>query len=42
MAVAGLRERCRECLKERIGHTVASPAEVDEELGHLLCVLARR
>ena len=41
-AVSGLRERYRECLKERIGHTVASPAEVDEELDHLFRVLARR
>ena len=41
MAVCRLRERYRECLKEEIGHTVASPAEVDEELRHLFRVLAR-
>jgi len=41
MAVCRLRERYRECLKEKIGHTVASPAEVDEELHHLFRVLAR-
>jgi len=40
-AVCRLRERYRECLKEEIGHTVASPAEVDEELRHLFRVLAR-
>jgi RNA polymerase sigma-70 factor (ECF subfamily) len=42
MAVCRLRERYRECLKEEIGHTVASPAEVDEEVRHLFRVLARR
>jgi RNA polymerase sigma-70 factor (ECF subfamily) len=41
MAVCRLRERYRECLKEEIGHTVASPAEVDEELRHLFRVLER-
>jgi RNA polymerase sigma-70 factor (ECF subfamily) len=41
MAVRRLRERYRTCLKEEIGHTVASPAEVDEELRHLFRVLAR-
>jgi RNA polymerase sigma factor (sigma-70 family) len=41
MAVCRLRERYRERLKEEIGHTVASPAEVDEELRHLFRVLAR-
>jgi len=41
MAVCRLRERYRECLKEEIAHTVASPAEVDEELRHLFRVLAR-
>jgi hypothetical protein len=40
--VCRLRERYRECLKEEIGHTVASPAEVNEELRHLFRVLARR
>ena len=42
VAVCRLRERYRECLKEEIGHTVASPAEVDEELRHLFRVMARR
>ncbi len=41
MAVCRLRERYRECLKEEIGRTVASPAEVDEELRHLFRVLDR-
>ena len=41
VAVCRLRERYRECLKEEIGHTVASPAEVQEELRHLFRVLAR-
>jgi len=42
VAVCRLRERYRECLKEEIGHTVASTAEVDGELRHLLRVMARR
>ena len=42
MAVCRLRERYRECLKTEIAHTVASAAEVDEELRHLLRVMARR
>jgi RNA polymerase sigma-70 factor (ECF subfamily) len=42
VAVCRLRERYRECLKEEIGHTVASAAEVDEELRHLFRVMARR
>ena len=41
MAVCRLRERYRECLQEEIGHTVASPAEVDGELRHLFRVLDR-
>ena len=41
MAVCRLRERYRECLKEEISHTVASPAEVDGELRHLFRVLDR-
>jgi RNA polymerase sigma factor (sigma-70 family) len=41
MAVCRLRERYRVCLKEEIAHTVASPAEVDEELRHLFRVLDR-
>ena len=42
MAVCRLRERYRECLKEEIGHTVASLDEVADELRHLFRVLARR
>ncbi len=42
MSVCRLRERYRECLKEEIGHTVASSAEVEEEMRHLFRVLARR
>jgi RNA polymerase sigma factor (sigma-70 family) len=42
VAVGRLRERYRERLKEEIGHTVASPAEVEEELRHLFRVLTRR
>jgi RNA polymerase sigma factor (sigma-70 family) len=41
MAVSRLRERYRECLKDEIAQTVASPAEVDEELRHLFRVLSR-
>lgn len=42
MAVSRLRERYRACLKEEIGHTVASPEEVDEEVRYLFRVLAER
>jgi len=42
VAVCRLRERYRECLKAEIAQTVASPAEVDEELRHLFRVMARR
>ena len=38
----GLDASYRECLKAEIAHTVASAAEVDEELRHLLRVMARR
>ena len=41
MAVCRMRERYRECLKEETGQTVTSPAEMDEELCHLLRVLDR-
>jgi RNA polymerase sigma factor (sigma-70 family) len=41
MAVCRLRERYRASLKEEIAQTVASPAEVDEELHHLFRVLDR-
>ena len=42
VAVCRLRERYRERLNEEIGHTVASPGEVEEELRHLRRVMARR
>ena len=42
MAVSRLRARYREVLKEEISQTVASPAEVDDEVRHLFRVLARR
>jgi RNA polymerase sigma-70 factor (ECF subfamily) len=35
-----LRLRCRALLRAEIAHTVATPAEVDEELRHLLAVLS--
>ena len=35
-----MRERYRASLKEEIGNTVVSQAEVDEELRHLLRVMA--
>jgi hypothetical protein len=42
MAVCRLRERYRKHLNEEIAHTVASPADGDEELRHLFRALARR
>ena len=42
VAACRLRERYREGLKAEIAHTVASAEEVDEELRHLLRVMARR
>jgi len=42
VAVCRLRERYRKRLEEEIAQTVASAAEVDEELRHLLRVVARR
>jgi RNA polymerase sigma-70 factor (ECF subfamily) len=35
VAVHRLRKRCRELLREEVGQTVASEAEVDDELRHL-------
>jgi len=40
-AVHRLRERYRRRLREEVADTVASPAEVDDELRHLLAVLSR-
>ena len=42
VAVCRLRERYRKCLKAEVAHTVASAAEVGEELRHLLRVMAWR
>jgi RNA polymerase sigma-70 factor (ECF subfamily) len=42
VAACRLRERYRERLKAEIAQTVASAEEVDEELRHLLRVMARR
>jgi RNA polymerase sigma-70 factor (ECF subfamily) len=36
VAVHRLRRRYREVLREEIAHTVADPAEIDEEIRHLL------
>ena len=41
VAVHRLRERYRQLLREEIGHTVAKPEDVEEELRHLFTVLAR-
>ena len=40
-AVHRLRQRYRQLLRDEIGHTVAGPAEVEEELRHLITVLGR-
>ncbi len=42
VAVCRLRERYRTLLKEAVAHTVAEPADADDELRHLFRVLARR
>ena len=39
--VRRMRQRYRALLRREVGHTVAGPAEVDEELRHLLQILAR-
>ena len=41
VAVHRFRERYRERLKAQIAHTVASPADVDNEMRHLIRVLTR-
>lgn len=41
VAVHRLRERYRDRLKAEIGHTVASPADVESEMRHLFRVLSR-
>ena len=42
VAVHRLRKRYRELFREEIARTVAEPGEVDDELRHLIAVLARR
>ena len=39
-AVHRLRQRHREILREEIAHTVANPAEIEEEIRHLREVLS--
>ena len=41
-AVHRLRRRYRALLREEVAHTVAGSGDVDDELRHLLAVLARR
>ena len=41
MAVSRLRRRYGDMLRREIAHTVAGPANVDEELRHLAAVLSR-
>lgn len=41
VAVHRLRQRYRQMLQDEIAHTVAAPGEVQEELHHLMLVLAR-
>jgi RNA polymerase sigma factor (sigma-70 family) len=40
VAAHRLRKRCRELLRDEVAQTVADPAEVDEELRHLLAAVA--
>jgi RNA polymerase sigma-70 factor (ECF subfamily) len=39
VAVHRLRQKFREFVRDEVGHTVQSPAEVDDEMRHLLRVL---
>lgn len=41
MMVQRLRQRYRECLRAVVGNTVATASEIDEELRHLVRILAR-
>jgi len=34
-----LRQRCRQLLREEVAHTVATPAEIEDELRHLIAAL---
>jgi hypothetical protein len=40
MKVQRLRHRYQRLLREEIAHTVASPAEVEDEIGYLFRVLS--
>jgi RNA polymerase sigma-70 factor (ECF subfamily) len=40
VAVHRLRQRYREILRAEIAHTVADPAQIDDELRHLFCALS--
>jgi RNA polymerase sigma factor (sigma-70 family) len=40
VTVHRLRHRYRELLREEIGHTLATPAEVDDEIRHLISVMS--
>jgi len=42
VAVHRLRTRFRECLRQEVAQTVATPGEVDDELRHLLSVVANQ
>jgi len=39
MAVSRLRRRYRQLLRQEIAHTVSTPAEIEEEIGHLFAAL---
>jgi len=39
VAAHRLRVRFKQCLRDEVAHTVASPGEVEEELRHLLASL---
>ena len=39
VTVSRMRQRYRELLRARIAHTVADPADIDDELRHLLTAL---
>ncbi len=36
-----LRKRCKDCIRKEIGHTVATPKEIDEEIRRLFLVFSR-
>jgi RNA polymerase sigma-70 factor (ECF subfamily) len=40
VAVHRMRNRLKECLRQEVAQTVATPGEVDDELRHLLAVLS--